>query len=41
LLLHPGPDSIGVVAVAHARGEVVVQAWGVVNLEPSEVILII
>lgn len=29
------------VAVAHARGEVVVQAWGVVNLEPSEVILII
>jgi len=37
MLLQPGPDSIGVVAVAHAGGGVAFQAWGVVNLEPSEV----
>lgn len=35
--MKPGPDSIGVVAVAHACGGVAVQAWGVVSLEPSEV----
>eukprot|EP01018_Ginkgo_biloba_P031257 Gb_18240 [translate_table: standard] len=35
--MKPGPDSIGVVAVAHASGGVAVQAWGVVRLEPPKV----
>ncbi|KAH9288226.1 hypothetical protein KI387_032343, partial [Taxus chinensis] len=35
--MKPGPDSIGVVAVAHACGGLAVQAWGVFGMEASKV----
>nr|AIV98134.1 class III HD-Zip protein HDZ1 [Cunninghamia lanceolata] len=36
--MKPGPESIGVVAVAQACGGLAVQAWGVFGMEPSKVV---